>query len=196
MYETRSPVDDRFGFSTQGTFRCSIATERISFVITAVIGVLLLYGGYNLIYSVYKEHTLYAQTDPTQYAGLAALSFIGFIIVLFTGEAIAFKMILSGKLYRYSANETVFSFSSKSDNVHKTDIFYSDVVAVKYEERKIFGKMIRGYTVTIVTRSLGNITLEYLFNKSIANRLPGNTPFHIIEERVEILRQKTEKEAL
>ena len=59
----------------------------------AVIGVLVLYGGYNLIYSVYKEHTLYAQTDPTQYAGLAALSFIGFIIVLFTGEAIAFKRV-------------------------------------------------------------------------------------------------------
>lgn len=196
MYETRSPIDDRFGFSTKGTFRCSLATERIALILTVITGLLLFVAGYNLIYYVYKEHTLYAQTDPTQYAGLASLTFIGFMIVLITGEAVAAKLILSGRQYRYSANENVFSFSSKKDNVRKTDIFYSDVVSVKYSERKLFGKISRGYTVTIVTRSRGSITIEYLFNRSIPDRTTRNTPFHIIEERVVMLRQKTEKEAL
>lgn len=194
MYETRSPIDDRFGFSAQGTFRCSRATERISVIIAAVIGFLLLVSGYELIYYLYKEQTLWAQTEPTQYAGVASLSFFGFIILLTAGEIVSLGVILSGKEYRYSANETMFSFSSRSDNVKKTDILYSDVTAVSYTERKLFGKIIRGYTVTIVTRSLGNITLEYLFNKSIPEKLPENTPFRIIEERAAMLRQ-TDKEA-
>ena len=192
MYETHSPIDDRFGFSTKGTFRCSMATERIALTVTVIVGVLLLGAGYSAIYEVYKAQTLYAQTDPTQYAGVAALTFIGFVIILAVGVSVALKLILSGREYSYSADENKFSFMCAKDNVRKTDIFYSDVVSVRYEERKLLGYFVRGYTVTIITRSLGNITLEYMFNKSIPDRLPTNTPFRIIEERSAMLRQDTE----
>lgn len=191
MYESHSPIDDRFGFSAKGTFRCSMATERIALITAVVIGVLLLGGGYTAIYNVYREHTLYAQTDPTTYAGVAALTFIGFVILLAIGEAIALKLILSGKEYWYSADANRFSYSSKNDNVGKTDIFYNDVRSVQYEERRLFGRIIRGYTVTIITGSLGTLTLEYMFNKSIPDKSPQNTPFRIIEERTAMLRQDT-----
>ena len=49
MYETNNPIEDRFGFQTQGTFRCSWATERIS-VILAVIITLLVFGSFYLIW--------------------------------------------------------------------------------------------------------------------------------------------------
>lgn len=190
MFESRSPVEDRMGFRTQGVFRCSRATEPITVVLSLIITVIVLVGFYYIWgeqfkYIYHLGEKLGASGSTRHSAGFALVfSFVTAVIII--AEIVAVKLIFNGVEYRYTANANVFSFVSKKDGVRKTDIYYDDVVAVSYEERKLFGLFSRGYTVTIITHSLGNVVILYLFNKSIRVHSPENTPFRIIEERVQM----------
>ena len=129
-------------------------------------------------------------TVSTSHIQFFALAFSVVTVVIFAVGAVVISIILRGVEYRYTADSNMFSFSSQKDNVRKTDIHYNDVIAVKYEERKLFGFIKRGFTVTVMTHSLGYIKLDYLFNKSIKIHTPENTPFSIIEKRAEMTGEK------
>ncbi len=179
------------GFSTRGIFRCSRASERILVILSLIITVIVFAG----FYFVWGEQFKYIYHLPekfgidqvrTQHSMGFALIFSAITAVIIIVEIVALKIILGGVEYHYMANANMFSFASHKDSMRKTDIYYDDVVAVSYEDRKLFGLFSRGYTVTIITHSLGNVVVLYMFNKSIKVRSPENTPFHIIEERVQM----------
>ncbi len=201
MYEARNPVEDRFAFSARGTFRCSRATERISVIISLVITVIAFAGFYyvwgrQFIYIALLHYDDLIGLSESQRMGFSpistthtfffAMAFALIVVIIVIGEIVALRIILGGVKYNYSADSNIFSFRSQKDNVRKTDIHYNDVIAVRYEERKLFGFIKRGLTVTIISRSLGNVTLLYIRNKSDKECKPENTPFHIIEERIDV----------
>ena len=205
MYDARNPVEDRFGFSTRGTFRCSRATERISVIISLIVTVIALAGFY---YVWGRQYTYIALLHYDELIGLSeeqrmgfspistthtlffAMAFALIAVIIVICEIIALRVILGGVKYDYSADANIFSFRSEKDNVRKTDIHYNDVVAVEYEERRLLGFINRGLTVTIICRSLGNVTLEYIRSKSDKDCRPENTPFHIIEERIDVQNER------
>ena len=201
MYETQSPVEDRFGFTAKGTFRCSRATERIavilSLIITAIVFVsFYLIWGRQLIYIYGMHYDELKDLSESQRLGFSPVStsHIMFFALAFTFVTVIIaRLILNGVVYQYSADSNIFSFRSEKDNVRKTDIHYDDVIAVKYEERRLLRFIKRGYTVTVITRSLGNVVIEYIFNKSDKEHRPENTPFHIIEERTDIQNAKRDR---
>ncbi len=178
------------GFHTQGVFLCSRNSEQISVILSVIIS-LMLFAGFYYVWGeqfkyIYHLGEQLGASASTQHSTGFALIFTVVSAVIIIGEIIVLKFILGGVGYHYTANANLFSFASKKDGVRKTDIYYDDVVAVSYEERKLFGLLSRGYTVTIMTHSLGNVVILYLFNKSIRDHSPENTPFHIIEERVQM----------
>ena len=187
MYGSANPVEDRFGFKTRGKFRCSRSTERISVILVFVITVIV----FIVFYRVWGAQLLYIYGMHYETAGNVAVSHIQFFalafslitLFIFAAGFVAVKIILIGVEYSYTADSNVFSFCSAKDNVSKTDISYSDVIAVRFDERRLFGLIKRGYTVTIITHTLGTVTLEYIFNKSISEKSPENTPFNIIKIR-------------
>ncbi len=188
MYEAYNPVEDRMGFSTRGTFRCSRATEQIS-VILAFIITLMIFAAF---YFMWKEQFMYiySMNERTDHSLFFALGFSGITAVIIIVFIVAVSFLLGGVEYSYTANENMFSFVSKKDGVRKTDIHYNDVIAVSYKQRRLFGIFDRGFTVTIITHTLGNVTLLYKHNRSIKVHSPENTPFHIIEERMDIQNEK------
>jgi|GEM_PF-3109740 len=188
LYGTYSPVEDRMGFSTKGIFKCSRATEQISVIVSIAVGIAV----YALFYTIWGEQFIYIfnmHNRPDHWL-FFAIAFFFVCIIIFIVELIVIHRLLRGVDYHYTANMNVFSFYSVKAHVRKTDIHYNDVVAVNYEERKLFGLIKRGYTVTIITHSLGTITLYYIFNKSIKVHIPANTPFYIIEQRMIIQKEK------
>lgn len=192
MYETHTPVEDRFAFSARGTFRCSYPAERLALIIAAVSTLFLIFAEYDICFRQYEwfVDNTYA---PARASTTFGYIFMGMLTITLILCGVAVKLILSGIVYSYSADKTHFSVVSKKAAFRKTDIYYYDAVAVKYEEYYLFGKWLRGYTVTVITRSLGNVTFEYLFNKSIPDKTPENTPFHMIEERIDTVNDNAAK---
>ncbi len=191
MYNGRNPIEDRFGFQTRGTFRCSRGSERIMLILSFIITFLIISTFYYIWGEQYKYiyhlHEVFnSMTGSTDHSMGFALIFTFITSLILIVEIVAVKAILNGVEYNYSADENIFSFVSKKDGVRKTDIHYNDVVSMTFDKRVIFGFIDRGYTVTINTRSLGSIELEYLHNKSSVNHEPEYTPFHIIAERTTI----------
>lgn len=190
MYESRGPAEDRFGYSTQGIFNCARKTERIALMITVSSTLFLAFAGYAFFYMQfewYRQNTY----SPARAASTFGYIYVAFLAVTVIIAWIIISLILSGNVYKYRADATHFSFLSEKARVRKTDIYYNDVVMVKFEEYRLFGKWLRGFYVTIVTRSLGNITFSYIFNKSITDKTPQNTPFFIIAERTQMYLENT-----
>lgn len=188
MYETRSPVDDRFSFSTKGTFCCAKPSERVTILIVVLSFAFIAVAWYKILF----EQLMWYFVNDGTYVGTETARTIGYIYVfslafLLAVDIIVIRLVLHGNIYSYSADEKHFSFLSEKAHIRKTDIFYDDVVSVSYDEYYLFGTWLRGYIVYITTRSLGTLRLEYLFNKSIADKTTRNTPFYIIEERVAMI---------
>ena len=100
---------------------------------------------------------------------------------------------MNGVVYRYTADNNVFSVVSEKAGMKKTDIYYNDIVSITYDPYVLFGLIDRGSLVSIVTRSLGTVTFEYIYNKSILSRDRENTPFYIIEQRIEMQNDKIKR---
>jgi len=193
MYETRSPVDDRFDFSAKGIFYCSMSTERTIIIVLIVSAVIIAVLWYNVLFDQLRWYFDKGGTavgvDTARTIGYVYVFSMVFLIVVI---CCIIRFILYGNKYYYSADSKHFSFRSEKAHIPKTDIFYDDVITVRYDEMYLFGIWFRGYTVTVTTRSLGAIRFDYLFNKSSPDKTPRCTPFSIIEERVAMI---TENEA-
>ncbi len=190
MYNGRNPIEDRFGFQSRGIFRCAHPAERIYIIITLAAAIIL----WICFYEIWGQQFVYiyhlsdntSQEGKTPHALFFAVAFSVITGIIVIAAIIIIRMIMQGQIYNYTADSNMFSFYSAKARVRKTDIHYNDVVSMTFDKRVIFGFIDRGYTVTIETRSLGRIELEYLHNKSSVSRDPENTPFHIIAERTNI----------
>ena len=188
MYETHNPVEDRFDYYAKGTFRCSHPTERVSIIIVAAVFVFITIAWYAVLF---EQLRWYFEINA-EIIGVNTAKTIGYVYVfselfMLAVTAVIIHLILGGIVWNYSADGTHFSLWSEKARTRKTDIYYDDVVSVRYDEYYLFGTWLRGYVVCITTRSAGTIRLEYLFNKSITNKTTQNTPFYIIEERVAMI---------
>lgn len=197
MINGSNPVEDRFAFQTRGIFRCAHPAERILTIVTIIAAVLVWIGFYDIwskqyifIYNMHDEYSQSTKTDHSLFFAIA-FSFITALIVI--AAILIIHRIMQGRIYNYTADGNMFSFYSIKARVRKTDIHYNDVVSITYEKRVIFGFIDRGYYVTIETRSLGKLVLEYLHNKSAVNKDPENTPFNIIAQRTNIQNIKRER---
>ena len=183
MYNTGSPIEDRFQFRTQGSFKCARPTEGILIIalIAAAVVVWLLF------YEIWGQQFkfVYEMHEKTDHAFFFAFAFSMITLVLIILTVFIIKLIMNGIDYHYTADNNMFSFYSEKAGIKKTDIHYTDIVRITYEDYHLFGLIDRGYLVSIVTRSLGTISFEYLHNKSIRVHDRENTPFYIIEQRID-----------
>ena len=138
MYETHNPVEDRFGFSTSGTFRCARPSERIGTLTVCAAVLLLCFALYYVLFMQLEwfRHYSYAPANSASTLGYVYVGLSALIVII--GYAVI-HYIMQGVAYSYSADENRFSFVCRKTGVQKTDIFYTDVVSVDFADLYLFG---------------------------------------------------------
>ncbi|MGN0688273.1 MAG: hypothetical protein ACI4KA_09225 [Oscillospiraceae bacterium] len=166
---TGADIEQRFGYSQSGTFRCAYGNETplliILAAVTAVTAVAALVGISCLVNGI--EAILF----------YAIVLVISETVVVFTAMCLA-KLILYGKECFYHADEQKLSVerAGKFD-----DIFYSNVVDIRYDPLVTLGKQ-RGFVVSVTTVK-STVVYKYIFARRDVVMSPEKTPFAIIEER-------------
>lgn len=186
MYTSFTPLDheERFGFHTKGTFRNAYMHERAILMASALIILVIVWA-----LSTFANH-LYASIIRSSVGGVVlVVRTITHIIIILIGlffYIYVFKMISSGKLLCYEANEEKIIIS-KGYNPSAYDvlyvIYYKDVTSVKYDPI-YFRNERRGFNVEIICKG-ETIEFTYLYlsiMKDLAED-PDTSFFHIIEER-------------
>lgn len=215
MYTSYSKINDRFGFSTGGTFHCAYTNTRTiisaGLIAICVIFVLIII---SLIYvfvqignapaeaSMEFEQLIYGAggilgSDDAHSAGNSTV-FNSMINAGFGITGVAFGVILlvicvivfvittailhTGQIYRFTANEEVFTVEYPQRMNRKLSIEYDYIIGLKYEEwRFMFAP--KCMDITIQTKQ-GDITFRCIHTPmSKANGIT-ETPFNIIRERI------------
>lgn len=165
-----SKTDERFGFETRGCFRCAYSTEKFYLILIAVLYAVGMFGtatGMMALFSMSEDAAL-----------MCAISILGLWLVWTAVCAVVFSLVLYGSEYRYSADDDKMTIIHGGNTM---DIFYYNVLSVRYEPLELFGKQ-RGFIVTVVTRRSTNV-FRMVYRRSDARMTPESTPFAILEER-------------
>ncbi len=164
-----SKNDERFGFETRGKFRCPYSTEKFYMILIVVVFVLGLsaISGFMLSWLEAPEQGLFV-----------ALAILVFWVIWAVLCLIPFRLIMFGSEYDYSADDDKMTIWH---GVNTMDIFYYNVMSVRYEPLNFFGRQ-RGFVVTIVTRKSTNV-FKVIYCRFDALMKPETTPFTILEER-------------
>lgn len=180
--------EDKSGLSSEerGTFRCSHALEPLFLILSAAFfvgGVVMAnsmaWGLFDSVtYNYDKEDTVQIVNAFQNSSAFMAIIMVSIILVAGFVAFTLLKMSISGRIYRYTADEKWFSVSGGGET---ESILYSDVNSVDYEPLRLFFRD-RGYKVTIKT-TYREYTYRYLFPKNAAKRTPETSPFFIIEVR-------------
>lgn len=164
-----SPVEERFGFRTSGSFLCAtpfdvpamIVLHAAAVVVAAVIVLILL------VPHFFDSSVLYFALE-TCVAVAVWLFCIGTVI----------RIAMRGERYAYTADEKCFTVKYKKEEL---SFEYAQVRSVTYVPIRYFGRH-RGYEVRIETATFTK-KYVYLFENLRMNYPTARTPFHIIEER-------------
>lgn len=196
FYTSFSPNEERFGFSTRGTFKAAFTNERlISIGILSYIGLILILIGLE-VYSFINLFDLKTGAlkdgmfDPYEgkvsdgFAAFGAHGFTGLfilfiILVSFIIVLVAVLLLKNGKTYAFSANEREFKITYP--NGRELTFLYEDIVGVNFNERKFFLAS-RGLDVTIRTKTDSHI-IRYIHTPISKVNGITHTPFNIIRER-------------
>ncbi len=165
-----SKTDERFGFETRGRFRCAYSTEKFYMLLIAVVyavGMVSIATGMLALFSRGEDEAL-----------MCAISIIVLWAIWTAAGAVAFRLLMFGSEYQYSADDDKMTIRHGSNSM---DIFYYNVLSVRYEPLELFRKQ-RGFVVTVVTRKSTNV-FRMLYRRLDARMVPENTPFAILEER-------------
>lgn len=199
-YSSYSPNEERFGFSTKGSFRIAYDSERV-IVTVFLISLAALLAGMIICFALCYE-MLFTPVDveraatgqrrdifgfnPVEY-GLSAMGMV-FLFWLEIVGLIAFAVTLTflktGKTCTFKANENYMEIVKQSKNPETTVIFYNDVINVTATERKFL--FLGGINVTIYTKQ---DFLEFRYIHDHLSKTGGlsETPFNIIMERAELV---------
>ena len=173
----------RFGFSMSGEYRAPYKAEA---VMVALLIVLAAAAGGAMVFILVHLNELGKREMTTANSSLlitisCVIVLIVFVAIIIGVFGIGIRSVKKGFLCQYNANEETFSATVGGD-LHV--IQYKDVSNVYFQPRSFLGK-IRGYDVTIKVNGK-----DELFSICSDGYLsPKATPFYIIQERVEILRQ-------
>ncbi len=202
-YSSYSPNEERFGFSTSGSFKCAYDSERvivIAFLIS--LGVLLL--GilinfvlcYELLFTPVDINAAAAAGErverqifgfnPAEY-GLTAIGMVFLFwleIVGIIAFAITLAVLKTGITCTFKANENYMEIVEQVKNPRTTVIFYNDVINVTATERKFL--FLSGINVTVYTKQ-NFFEYRYIHNHLSKTGGISETPFNIIMERAELV---------
>ena len=210
MYTSYSKINDRFGFSTGGTFRCAYRNTRT--YMTVGVAVILLIAALIAVSAVYVAvksqglgNAVAAQTgvildnlihgrgfvgDGEAGGQLMDLGFgivgLAFGIILLVISVIVFiiftAVLKAGQTYKFSADEEKFTVIYPKNIGGSLTIEYDYITGLTYEEwRYLFSP--RCLDVTVHTRQ-GEFTFRCIHTPmSKANGIT-ETPFNIIRERI------------
>lgn len=164
----------RFSYARSGEFRCRCKIETpLTFIFLALIlavdGLLLLLA--NRLGVGFEQDGELLFDACYIWAGICV-----FII----------GAIHAGVTYKYFADENEFKITDNHKNTEY--LFYADIVSVEYSPIKLFSSIPRGFHVTIITL-YRTIEYDYLFFGHFRSTSPEDTPFYLLEKRVEILQQ-------
>ena len=186
---TNAEDKGRFGFSESGKFRAPFKSEKaliLIFTIIFIAGTLGgLAGGSIFLRSMMVSSP--STTDPTFYAMTGAVIFILATVLSFVIFKVGTAYTKRGFECTYSATEDLFTANIGGD-MHT--IKYSNVTAVNFTPRSIFGK-IHGYDVDIF---FGNRVEQYAVTFEGQFQSEKTTPFYIIKERMQIIENRRSDE--
>ena len=94
--------------------------------------------------------------------------------------------IRAGVTCKYYADQNEFKITD--NHKHAEYLFYSDIVSVDYDPIKLFSCVPRGFRVTITTE-YRTIVYDYLFFGNFSSSSPEDTPFHLLETRVQAVQE-------
>ncbi len=202
-YSSYSPNEERFGFSTSGSFRLAYDSERViitiflialaAFAVGAVICFALCY---EMLFTPVDIDAAAAAAErgsrqifgfnPVEY-GLSAMAMVFLVwleIVGLIAFAITLGLLKTGKSCDFKANENYMEINEQGKNPRTTVIFYNDVINVTATERKFL--FLGGINVTVYTKQ--NM-FEYRYIHNHLSKTGGlcETPFNIICERANLV---------
>ena len=183
----RKDYYERFGFSDSGTFRATGGHEAGHLLAVMCITILLIFVIRFFIYMLSGE---FYTGKENVFARILWLILSFFTVVASVG---AMRIAVSGTTFRYSSDNEKFVFWPEKDPAGKTYIYYSDIVRMDIAERKAKLLKPHGLTITFVTRSLGNVTIQYLYSAKV-RRARGfdSSPFALIADRLDELRKNSD----
>lgn len=170
----------RFGFSESGEFRAPYKGAHIftALIIAAAISVISI--------SILVVMGYYREILPSIPNGNLLLALIGIIIIGVIGVVcilvaiLGIRTVTSGYKCQYTANDEKMVLTIGGDT---HTIYYKEVQTVHFIPHTSFGK-VRGYNVTIRINGADE-SYAITFDGFLSEK---NTPFYIIQERSEILR--------
>lgn len=185
-----SPNDhNRFGFSKAGEFRAPYKGENFicglltGCAIALVVVVVLL-----TVKVLRAESDKYQQT--TLFIALTAIVALALVIaVCALIFGLGLRAVHKGYECSYTATEDKFCISAGKN---KNTIFYADVQMVYFQPRTNFFGSINGYNVTI---KVNGENQEYAI-VSDGYLTPENTPFYIVQQRMDEVHQEENLERL
>ncbi len=202
-YSSYSPNEERFGFSTKGSFRIAYDSERVIVTVFLIsLGVLLagmvicFATCYEMLFTPVDINAAAAAAErgerqlfgfnPVEY-GLSAMAMV-FLFWLEIVGLIAFAVTLTflktGKTCTFKANENYMEIVKQSKNPETTVIFYNDVINVTSSERKFL--FLGGINVTVYTKQ-NAFEFRYVHDHLSKTGGLSETPFNIICERAELV---------
>lgn len=210
MYTSFDKIQDRFGFSTGGTFKCAYKNTRtiiLAGIIT--IGVLIVLTIISIVYVMMRMRDIPGMAsaqltslignfisgngftgDPEAGSGLLGFGFavtsisFGFFLLLIA--IITFIIVIAtmrgGQTYKFKADETKFTVIYPPKMNRTLTIEYEYIVGI-YSEEWRFLCAPKCLDVTIQTK-MGDFTFRCIHTPmSRANGIT-ETPFNIIRERI------------
>lgn len=188
-----SPNDERFGFSTKGSFRCAYENQRLIIIgffialsVLVVGAVITLIAAYNMVTTPPKIEEFDGDIwgfDRAIYGSyvIAVAAMICLILMTLIAFAITLTVLHAGQIHEFKANETYFEIIPPDPTIPHIIIYYDDVIMVYAEERK-FLLTEHGLDVTVRTKK-GNLFFRYVHTTESKLKGLSDTPFNIIQER-------------
>ena len=171
----------RFGFSRSGEFRSPYKGETafvVLLVALAVVGGLVVYFVLRGFYDKSREGM---ELGSGMLLILSVIVSVGFALLLVIIFGVGIRTVKKGFKCTYSANDTLFTATIGGD-LHVVE--YEQVADIQFRGRSSLGK-IRGYDVTVKMKNGKEMEFSVCSDGYMS---PQATPFYIIQERLEIIR--------
>jgi len=179
----------RFGFSESGEYRAPYNGGTVIVALLIAVGIVAVAITFFFMRNFMRDSI----TDMPGGAGVYAMAsalVVGLVaIACIIVIGVVAKFISSGYICKYDATDEKFTLTIGGD-IHT--IYYKDVQTVHFMPRLALGRKVRGYNVTI---KINGAEEEYaiVFDGYLSEK---NTPFYIIQERVEMLKHAADLERI
>lgn len=171
----------RFGFSESGEYRAPYKFGTLLIALFVSAGIVAVAITFFISVQFMRDNMEIMPEGSGIYAMAAALAVgvVGILCIIVIGALT--RYIRQGYVCKYDANDEKITLTIGGDI---RTIYYKEVQNVHFMPRLALGKRVCGYNVTI---KINGVAEEYdiVFNGYLSEK---NTPFYIIQERVEMLR--------